>query len=114
MPYRMNCLVTGANGAIGYRLCSILQERTYEVIAGLRRKAEGPWDRQIHFDLTDEAVDCTGLQGISCVFHLAGKAHALGDTRQNYSGYHRVNTDGTRKILEASKQAGVRRFVCVL
>ncbi len=111
MSSRVNFLVTGANGAIGHRLCSILQERTYEVIAGLRRKAEGPWDRQIHFDLADEAVACSGLQGISCVFHLAGKAHALGETRQNDSEYHRVNTEGTRKLLEASKQAGVRRFV---
>jgi len=111
MPSRMNCLVTGASGAIGRRLCSILQEHTYEVIAGLRRKAEGPWDRQIHFDLADESVSWSDLQGISCVFHLAGKAHALGEMRQNDSEYHSVNTEGTRKLLVASKRACIRRFV---
>jgi len=107
----MNCLVTGANGDIGRRLCSVLQEHSYRVVAGLRRETEGPWDRQIHFDLADEAISPSGLRGISCVFHLAGKVQALGEIHENDREYHKVNTEGTRKLLEASKQAGVRRFV---
>lgn len=111
MSSQLKFLVTGANGAIGRRLCSILQKHAYEVTAGLRRKVQGPWDRQIHVDLEDEAVSRVDLQDISCIFHLAGKAHALSENQQSDSEYQRINTDGTRKLLEASKQAGVRRFV---
>ncbi len=107
----MNCLVTGANGVIGRPLCSALQERSCKVIAGLRREAEGPWDRQICFDLANNTVSPSDLQDISCLFHLAGKSHALSETQQNDIEYQRINTEGTRKLLEASKQAGVRRFV---
>ncbi len=51
------------------------------------------------------------LPAADVCFHLAGKAHALSETRQDEAAYFSINTDGTRKLLESCRAAGVRRFV---
>jgi len=50
-------------------------------------------------------------ESVDIIFHLAGKAHALSETRQDEDEYFRINVEGTRRLLEAAKAAGVRRFV---
>ncbi|MGZ4960713.1 MAG: NAD-dependent epimerase/dehydratase family protein, partial [Methylomonas sp.] len=45
------------------------------------------------------------------IFHLAGKAHALAENYQDANEYHQINTEGTRKLLEAAQEAGVKRFI---
>ena len=76
----MNCFVTGARGFIGSQLCAALRAHGYDVTAGLRAQEEGPWDQVAVFDLGRETVAAGSLRDVSCVFHLAGKAHALGGT----------------------------------
>jgi len=49
--------------------------------------------------------------GIDSIIHLAGKAHALAEVAQDDAEYARVNTEGTRRMLAAAEQAGVRAFV---
>ncbi len=49
--------------------------------------------------------------GIDTIIHLAGKAHALAEVAQDEDDYFRINTEGTRRILEAAQRAGVRAFV---
>lgn len=51
------------------------------------------------------------FEGVDTVFHLAGKVHALSEVAQDEAEYFRINSDGTRHVLEAAKAAGVRRFV---
>lgn len=109
----MSYLVTGAGGFIGRYLCSALQSNTRTVTAALRQKANGPWDHAIPLDLEGTALSSSEIQDISCVFHLAGKVHALGESREDEREYFRINTDGTRKLLESSMAAGVRRFVYI-
>jgi nucleoside-diphosphate-sugar epimerase len=48
---------------------------------------------------------------MDCVFHLAGKAHALQELGETERDYASINTEGTRSLLEAARDAGVRRFV---
>lgn len=50
-------------------------------------------------------------ENVDVIFHLAGKAHALAETQQDEDEYFRINTEGTRKLLEAAKAARVKRFV---
>ncbi len=107
----MMCFVSGAGGAIGLPLCKALRARGDVVIAGQRHVCEGPWDRFIEFDLAGAAITSQDLQGVECIFHLAGKAHAHHELDQNTNSYFEINTEGTRKLLEASKTAGVKRFV---
>jgi len=49
--------------------------------------------------------------GIDAIIHLAGKAHALAEVAQDEAEYFRINTEGTRRMLEAAQRAGVRAFV---
>ncbi len=49
--------------------------------------------------------------GIDTIVHLAGKAHALAEVAQDEAEYFQINTEGTRRMLEAAQRAGVRAFV---
>jgi len=101
---------TGASGFIGHALCSQLSERGWHLKALLRRPTSGPWHETVIGDLENFNHDHI-MDGIDTVFHLAGKAHALSKTRRDDGEYFQINTEGTRKLLEAAKEAGVRRFV---
>jgi len=103
-------LVTGATGFIGRRLCAALETRDACVRALGRREVDGPWDTFVRTDLTQGLSD-DALDDVDTVFHLAGKAHAFSETRQDEDEYFRINTEGTRRLLEASRAVGVRRFV---
>jgi nucleoside-diphosphate-sugar epimerase len=105
-----SALVTGATGFIGRQLCQKLQSQGVRVTAAGRHPTNGPWDLFLTCDMTDPAT-CPDLAGIDTVFHLAGKAHALAETKQDEAEYFRINSEGTRLMLEAARQAGVRRFV---
>jgi nucleoside-diphosphate-sugar epimerase len=103
----MRCgLVTGASGAIGRRLCTDLSAAGWRVLAtGRRAAAHGPWARFVPADFEDSAAVNTvsaALQSerVDVVWHLAGKAHALGELRQ-----------GTLHALELARRLGARRFV---
>jgi nucleoside-diphosphate-sugar epimerase len=103
-------LITGANGFIGQVLVKQLLAAGIEVKALVREKA-------IHADIESIALDLTEswtsnpCEGVDTVFHLAGKAHALSEIAADDEEYQRINTEGTRKLLEAAKQAGVKRFI---
>lgn len=103
-------LITGASGFIGQRLCSNLKNRGWHLQALLRRPASGPWHETVIKDLDNLTSDDIA-EGIDTVFHLAGKAHALSETQQDEEEYFQINTEGTRRVLEAAQSSGVRRFV---
>ena len=106
-------LVTGATGFIGRVLCQQLREKHVQVRGGMRHVAEGPWDEVVLFDLATQRLPEDALAGVDTIFHLAGKAHALSETRQDEEEYFRINTEGTGTLLEAAKSAGVHRFVFI-
>lgn len=102
-------LVTGANGFIGGMLCRALKATAVYVVASTRAPNHGPWDEVIPWVAgRDEPLL---IPKLDTVFHLAGKAHSLSQGRQDDDEYFRINTEGTRRILEAAAGAGVRRFV---
>ena len=103
-------LVTGSTGILGRPLCHTLHSHEWRVTGVTRMQEAGPWDESIQADLTSHGT-FSMPSDIDTVFHLAGKAHALSETKQEEEEYFRINTEGTRKLLEAAKQARVRRFV---
>jgi len=103
-------LVTGATGFIGRRLCAVLKQHGSHVRALGRGERDGLWNRFIRADLA-QGVPADALHDVDTVFHLAGKAHALSETSQDEAEYFRINTEGTRRLLEVAGEAGVRRFV---
>ncbi len=81
------------------------------MIRALNRHIDPQWTDTWVLDLASANWDINPCMNIDTVFHLAGKAHALAGNRQDEMGYQKINTEGTRKLLEAAKQAGVQRFV---
>jgi nucleoside-diphosphate-sugar epimerase len=108
---KQTVLVSGASGFIGRGLCARLCEEGVRVRGLMRKAAAGPWNEAALYDIGTEAPPEYILSGVDTVFHLAGKAHALSESRQEEDEYFRINMGGTLRLLEAANRAGVRRFV---
>src|SRR5690349_13880431 len=110
----MRVLITGAGGFIGSHLVDSQLARgnlirAVDVHLGLLRQQDGhPCLETIRGDLTDADLLPRLVEGIDVVYHLAS-AHL--DVSLSDEHYHRVNVDATLAVLEAAKEAGVKRFV---
>jgi nucleoside-diphosphate-sugar epimerase len=94
-------LITGATGFIGRHL---LQPGD-RALARDGTKMPGA----VRGDLLDPASLATACKGIETVFHCAGYAHAFSSSDPD--AHWRINFEGTRNLVEAAADAGVRRFV---
>lgn len=106
----MIALVSGATGFIGTRLLSALQAEGHSCRAFGRR----PANDALSFvsDLSDKSALAMACVGVECIFHCAGYAHAFSSLRGDDEDSHwRVNFEGTRNLIEAAGEAGVKRFV---
>ncbi|HAE40207.1 MAG TPA: NAD-dependent dehydratase [Candidatus Riflebacteria bacterium] len=107
----MNYLVTGADGFIGSNLTRKLVEQHYTVTALLQSQSQGSCCKTLTVDLVqDEKIDLAGVAPVDAIIHLAGKAHAVSEIGEG-DEYFALNTEGTRKLLEATRKIGVQRFV---
>jgi len=60
-------------------------------------------------DLLDPASLRTACEGVDRIFHCAGYAHAFSSS--DAAAHNRINFEGTRNLLTAACEAGVRRFI---
>ena len=105
-------LITGSNGFIGSRLAERLAGSGVEIrCVDLDRPRSPSAVRSILGDITHPETWEWAMEGVETVFHLAGKADSLSNQKSEESEYFRVNTEGTRRVLEVAKLSGVRRFV---
>ncbi len=111
-------LVTGAGGFIGSHLCEALVELGANVVA-LDDLSGGTWDNLKGFgddiqaitgSIMDRAVVERSVDGCDFVFHEA----ALGSVPRSVAQpaiYWQVNVQGTINILEAAREAQVKRVL---
>ncbi|MEP6783256.1 MAG: NAD-dependent epimerase/dehydratase family protein [Acidobacteriota bacterium] len=113
----MKVLVTGATGFTGGHLAQHLINRGDEVRALVRTRSRERFDRSplpakgvaaADGDLIEAASVRRAVDGVEVVYHIAATYREAG---QPDSAYRAINVDGTRNVLEAAKDAGVKRVV---
>jgi nucleoside-diphosphate-sugar epimerase len=110
----MKVLITGAGGFIGSHLVDSQLEQGHDVRAVdlhldlLQHQSANPHLTAIRGDITDENLVKQLFDGIDIVYHLAS-AHL--DVSLSDEHYRRVNVGAILSLLEAAREAGVKRFV---
>jgi nucleoside-diphosphate-sugar epimerase len=102
--------VTGATGLIGHALCEWLASRGWMVRALARRVPPRPWPIGVSFFRCNLPgyVDTVALDGCDAVIHAAYATRAT--SRKEAQD---VNEEGTRRIVELSRAAGVERLLFI-
>lgn len=108
-------LVTGPEGFVGMQLCRELLRRGNSILGAKRgtKAYDLPHFHTIDVGDIGPATDWTSaLAGVDAVVHLAARVHMMQDTAADpLAEFRKVNVEGTRRLAEASAQAGVKRFV---
>lgn len=104
--------ITGATGFLGHHTALELRQQGAEVLALVRASSDISRLMEADIACRTAALDDLpalkrALAGCEMVVHLAG---AVGFT-DDWEMYYRVNVIGTKNLLEAARQAGLRRFV---
>ena len=105
------CLVTGATGFIGQRLCQRLRQEGHTVRVLVRGEVQGPWDEAHVCVLGRDSVDAGVLAGVDTVYHLAGVVHAMAAADVDQSLYHTVNVTASEALAALAAEAGVKQFI---
>lgn len=106
-------LVTGANGFTASYVCRQLLEKGYKVRGLVRKNADMKLIAGLPLELhyADLAVDkdfTSAMKDVEIVYHIAA-AYRAENVPKKY--FWDVNVEGTRKLLEAAKKTGVKKFV---
>jgi len=100
-------LITGATGTIGLLLAKRLAG-DYDVVQHGRTPKNEEQERVLRrADLTDYDEVRALMEGVDTVLHLAGEASPEAD----WDSVLAANITGYRNVLEAAREAGVRRVV---
>lgn len=109
----MISLITGANGFIGSHLTRFLVQQGQPVRILVRPGSDQraitslPVER-VYADLREPSSLPAAVEGVQRVFHVAAD-YRLG--AKNPVEIYESNVTGTRNLLEASRRAGVERFI---
>ncbi len=107
-------VVTGATGFLGNVLVRTLLARGAGPVRSLARPTSdlaslaGLDTEIVHADIGDPASLVSAFAGADTVFHVAG---TVSITRGGLPRLRKTNVEGTRNVVSACRQAGVRRLV---
>jgi nucleoside-diphosphate-sugar epimerase len=103
-------LVSGGTGFIGGRLSKVLLGDGQPCRFLSRKPVISP--SHVYATLSDRDALLAACADVDIVFHCAGYAHAFSSLDENDADQHwAINFEGTRNLVEAAGQAGVKRFV---
>ena len=111
----MKVLVVGANGQIGKHLVSFIQEKdNLQAKAMIRKEEQASYFKELGaetavVDLEGEIDDIAeAAKGVDAVVFTAGSGPKTGKDKTLM-----IDLDGAVKTIEATKKAGVKRFIMV-
>jgi nucleoside-diphosphate-sugar epimerase len=101
--------ITGATGFVGQAVLDAARRQGIAIRA-LTRRAQAPRDgvTWVEGALSDRASLARLIDGADVAIHIAGLTNA-----PDPEDFHAANVTGTRNLLRACREAGVRRFVFV-
>ncbi len=107
----MKIAITGGSGHIGVNLCRELVKRGHIVRALVHKTTKGLQDvplETVQGDVKDPSSLFSLVHDSDIVIHLAAVISIQG----NRTGeLFEINVEGTRKVLEVSRRAAVKRFI---
>jgi nucleoside-diphosphate-sugar epimerase len=109
----MAILITGSTGYIGSLLTLKLAEQGEDIRILVRKDPElaafnRPNIKVYKGDITDPASLETAMQGVDKVYHMAAYARLWA---KDPDTFQKINVEGTRNVMEAAWNAGVRKIV---
>jgi len=110
----MKVLVTGGTGFTGKALVRRMLDEGHDVIAldckeGYKTAELREWGAQVVLgSVTEPEVVRRCMRGVEVVHHVAAAFREMNVSRGHYRA---VNVEGTRNVLEAAREEGVRKFV---
>ena len=108
----MKILITGANGFVGRRLVSLLQEQGHQLLLAMRSEIHSSVATIVIGDIDTFDDWANHLAGIDTVIHLAARIHQMGDRGEKAKcQYQRTNVDATMRLAEAAIKCAVKRFI---
>ena len=111
----MRVLVTGGAGYIGSAAAAILLERGYEVtilddLSTGHSELVAPGAKFVDGSLLQKAAVDSALEGVDAVIHFGAKS-LVGESVQKPEIYWNTNVNGTRILLEAMREKGIKKIV---
>ncbi|MEV0969414.1 NAD-dependent epimerase/dehydratase family protein [Microtetraspora glauca] len=103
----MLTLITGAAGHIGTCLHQELPRLGHRLRLMDRVRVEGTGIDQVVGDITDPGALARAMEGVHAVVHLAGDP----STSASFESVLGANIEGTYRVFEAARLAGVERVV---
>lgn len=110
-------LVTGGSGFVGANLVTTLLDRGHHVRSFDRAPSPlpaRPGLEVLEGDICEPATVAAAVDGIDTVFHTAAIIELMGGASVTDEYRRRsfaVNVDGTKNLVHAAQEAGVKRFV---
>lgn len=109
------CVVTGAGGTLGPAVVEEFAKAGFIVRATARGRLDArafPAGTEFFTaDILQPESLRAAMGGADTVVHLAALLHVVSPPPSLISEYDRVNVDGTRNVLDAAQECGVRRVI---
>lgn len=111
----MKIFVSGADGILGNNLVRILIGRGHEVKAFIETGKRARYLEGLNIERSDGSILNyeelrNAMKGYEIVIHAAAKTDTI---PPRHESYWKVNVEGTRNIIAAIKELGVRRLIHV-
>lgn len=104
---KRKCAVTGAGGYVGSRIATHMRSHGWDVLELTRSRGAGNQTGTVSYSLENDILPDV-LQGVEVLIHCAYDFQPVAQ-----KDIWRINVEGTTRLIDAARRAGVERIVCV-